>query len=131
MHKQLENILSEFYKVLSYGEWCSDDDGEDGYYCKEFVDSLHEILGEAIDVLANMLGYEEADPDTIFNEISSSVGIENFSDLYWEIMEMNLEMRYGRVLNYSSINGYDLGVRVENMLSTLASIEIEEESEDE
>ncbi len=78
-----------------------------------------------------MLDYEDADPDTIFKEISIRVGIENYSDLYWEIMDTHLEMRYGRVENYKNINGYDLEVRVENMLTTLASIESEEEIDNE
>lgn len=131
MSTGMENVLRDFYNVSSYGEWCDEDDGEDGYYCKEFIDSLHEILDEAVSVLVSMLDYEDADPDTIFKEISIRVGIENYSDLYWEIMDTHLEMRYGRVENYKNINGYDLEVRVENMLTTLASIESEEEIDNE
>lgn len=131
MANDMKSVLKGFYDISSYGEWCDDDDGEDGYYCKEFIDSLHEILDEMIEVLNDLLGYEEADPDTLFEEISTTLGIDDYSELYWEIMDTKLEIKYGRVQAYENINGYDLAVRVEDMLSTFASIEIDEEDFDE
>jgi hypothetical protein len=124
--KKLENMLSEYYKVSSYSEFCIDDDDEDGYYCKEFVDSLHEILGETIEILANMLGLDAENPDALFKKLTDLLEIENYSELYWEIMDTHLEMRYGRVDGYKGTNWHDIAVRVEDMFTTLASIEYEE-----
>lgn len=128
MSDKMEEILKSFYDISSYGEWCDDDDDEDGYYCKELIDNLHELLNETIEVINELLD-EELDPDKLFKKLSEELRIDNFSSLYWEIMDTNLEMEYGRVLLYEGIDGYDLVAQVESMLTTLASIDVEEDDE--
>jgi len=122
-YEKLSEIENDFYDIASYADWCDDDDDGDGYYCNEFVESLQEILDEIVDVLAEFFEEDASYPSTVFDVLSRSANVDDFSELYEYIRGLSLVNQYGVVTGYRGLDFYDMSEKVEKMLGEILCVE--------
>lgn len=121
---KLETSLQDFYDINDYAFWCSDEDDDDLYYCKEFIESLVEILDDIIDTFRELYG-TETDHD-VLSILDREV--EGIKDFYYFISSISISNEYGVYrTNKDNIDFQDISSDAEDYINKLLGLIEEDE----